>query len=58
MMFEKQVPHDQNDQPYQEHEYGNAVDPMHVSHPLRIRRIRIPLLDIEIFSYLSPDSHD
>ena len=30
---------------------------MHILHPLRMRRIRIPLPEIEIFGYLPQKSH-
>jgi hypothetical protein len=57
MTFEKNEPDDHKDQPQQKHKDGDTVDPMHIPHPLRIRRIRIPLLDVEIFLNLPPDSH-
>ena len=56
-MFEKNCPDDQDDQPNKKHKNGNPVDPMHIPHPLRIRRIRVPLFDVEIFLYLTPDTH-
>ena len=31
---------------------------MHIPHPLRVGRVRVPLFYIEIFFYLPPDSHD
>jgi hypothetical protein len=58
MFLENKDPQDQKDQPQQEHKDGYPVDPMHISHPLGIRRIRIPFFDEEVFSYLSPNSHD
>jgi hypothetical protein len=57
MMMPENRPHDHNDDRNQEHKDGNAVDPMHVLHPLSMWRIRIPLLDIKIFLDLSPNSH-
>jgi hypothetical protein len=30
---------------------------MHIPHPLRMRRIRVPLLDIKVLRQLPPDSH-
>src|ERR1700761_8085295 len=57
MMFENKKFQQQNDQSHQEHENGDPVDPMHIPHPLRIRCIRIPLLDIKVFLDLSPNSH-
>jgi hypothetical protein len=57
MSFEKNQPDDHKDQSQEEHKNGDAVDAMHIPHPLSIRRIRVPLLDVEIFPYLSPDSH-
>jgi hypothetical protein len=58
MFLENKDPQDQKDQPQQEHKNGDAVDPMHIPHPLGIRRIRIPFFDVEILSYLSPNSHN
>lgn len=47
-----------NDQCYQEHEQGNAIDPMHVLHPSRMRSPGIPFLNVEIFGQLSPYTHN
>jgi hypothetical protein len=58
MSLEKKQPDDHEDQPQEKHKDGDPVDPMHIPHPLGIRRIRIPLLNVEIFRYLSPDSHN
>jgi hypothetical protein len=55
-MLENCFDHD-NDYRHEEHKNGGPVDPMHVPHVLRIRRIRIPLFDVEVFLDLSPDSH-
>jgi hypothetical protein len=55
--FENEKFDQQNDDPDDEHEYGNPVDPMHVPHPLRVWRIRIPFFYIEVLADLSPDSH-
>jgi hypothetical protein len=57
MPLENKDPQDQKDQSQQEHKDGDTVDPMHIPHPLRIRRIRVPLLNVEILGYLSPNSH-
>jgi hypothetical protein len=57
MLFENKQLQQQNNDPRQKHKDRYPVDPMHIPHPLRIRRIRIPLLDEEIFLNLSPDSH-
>jgi hypothetical protein len=57
MSLENKDPQDQKNKPQQEHKDGNPVDPMHIPHPLRIRRIRIPLPDIKIFGDLPPNSH-
>jgi hypothetical protein len=56
MMFEDR-PKDHDKDRDQKHKDGNAVDPMHVLHPLSAWRIRIPLFDVEIFLDLSPNSH-
>jgi hypothetical protein len=58
MFLENKQPQDQKNKPHEEHEDRNAIDPMHIPHPLRIRRIRIPLLNVKIFGYLPPDSHN
>ena len=57
MSLEKE-PQNNKDQPQQEHKNGDPVNPMHIPHPLRVRCIRIPFLDVEVFRYLSPDSHN
>jgi hypothetical protein len=57
MAFENEKLQEQENDPHQEHENGDPVDPMHIPHPLRVRRIRIPLFDIEVFGDLSSDSH-
>jgi hypothetical protein len=57
MSLENKDPQDQKNKPQQEHKDRDPVDPMHIPHPLRVWRIRIPLLYVEIFRYLSPDSH-
>jgi hypothetical protein len=56
MMFENR-PHNHNDDRDQKHKYGYPIDPMHIPHPLRPRRTRIPLLDVEILLDLSPNAH-
>jgi hypothetical protein len=57
MVLKKKDPHDHKDQTQQENKDGEAVDPMHIPHPLSVRRIRIPFFDVEILAKLSPDSH-
>ena len=57
MMFDKKYLDQQNDQSNEEHENGYPVDPMHVPHPLAIRRIRVPLFNVEVFFNLPPDTH-
>jgi hypothetical protein len=57
MTFDKEQLDHQNDQRKQEHKNGYPVDPMHIPHPLRIRRIGILLFDVEIFFDLPPDTH-
>jgi hypothetical protein len=57
MFFENEQLKQQDYNPRQEHENGYPVDPMHISHPLRVWRIRIPFFDIEVFGDLSSDSH-
>jgi hypothetical protein len=49
MSLENKDPQDHKNDPNKEHKDGNAVDPMHIPHPLRIRRIRIPLPNIKVF---------
>jgi hypothetical protein len=58
MSLENKDSQDQENDPHEEHKNGDPVDPMHIPHPLGIRRIRIPLLDIKVLLYLSPDSHN
>jgi hypothetical protein len=57
MFLEKNRPDDNEDQPTQEYKNSDPVDPVHVLHPLGVRRIRVPLFNVEIFPYLSPYSH-
>jgi hypothetical protein len=42
----------------QEHKNRDPVDPMHVFHPLGMRRIGIPFLNVEVLCKLSPYSHN
>jgi hypothetical protein len=56
MLLEDQLD-DKNDNGREEHEDGYPVDPMHILHPLRMRRIGIPLFNVEILGNLSPHSH-
>jgi hypothetical protein len=58
MFFENEQLKQQDNDPRQKHKDRNPVDPMHIPHPLRVRRIRVPLLDIKILLDLSPNSHD
>jgi len=48
----------QEDQSQQENKNADPVDPMHILHPLRMRRVGIPFLNVEILRQLSPDSHN
>ena len=57
MMMPEHQPVDHNNDRDQKHENGNAIDPMHILHPLRMRCVRITLLDVEILPDLSPNSH-
>jgi hypothetical protein len=57
MFFENEKLKQQDNDPRQKHKDRNPVDPMHIPHPLRVRRIRIPFFDIEVFGDLSSDSH-
>jgi len=57
MMPENGELQDHDNDGYDEHEQGNTVDAVHVFHPLRVRLIRIAFFNIQVFSYLSPDSH-
>ena len=56
-MLKKKKPDNHKDQPQQEDKNGDAIDPMHIPHPLAVRGIRIPFLNVEILAKLSPDSH-
>ena len=58
MMMLENRPNDHDNDREQKHEDGNTVDPMHIPHPLRTRRIRIPFLDIEVLLDLSPNTHN
>jgi hypothetical protein len=57
MFLEKYQLDDNEDDPQQEHKNRYPVDPMHIFHPLGMRRIGIPFLDVEVFRKLSPYSH-
>jgi hypothetical protein len=57
MSLEKKKPDDHKDQPQKENKDGDPVDPMHIPHPGSIRGIGVPLLNVEIFSKLSPYTH-
>jgi hypothetical protein len=57
MTLKNKYPEDHNDQADKEHKEGNAVDPMHILHPLGMRCLRIPLFNVEIFAKLPPDAH-
>lgn len=41
----------------QEHEDGNAVDAMHIFHPLAVRCVRVTLFYVEIFCHLPEYAH-
>lgn len=58
LLPEKKHLHQNNDQRYQKHKYRYPVYPMHVPHPLRMRRVWVALFDIEIFRQLSQEAHD
>jgi hypothetical protein len=47
-MPEKNGPYDDEDQTQQENKDGDAVDPMHIPHPLGMRGIRVPFFNEEI----------
>jgi hypothetical protein len=57
MLVKEERPDDHHDQRDQEHKNGDAVDPVHVFDPSAPRSIRIFLLDIKVFRYLSPWAH-
>ena len=57
MMMLEDRPEDHDNDRDQKHKNGDAVDPVHVLHPLSPWRIRVPLLNVEIFLDLSPNSH-
>src|SRR5579871_562787 len=58
MSLEKKQPDNDQDQPQQEHKDRDPVDPVHVLHPLRMRRIGVAFLDVEVLFYLPPNSHN
>jgi hypothetical protein len=58
MSPENKIPYKPENDPGQENKDGDAVDPVHIFHPLGMWRIRIPLLDVEILSHLPPNSHN
>lgn len=57
MSFENKQFKYNNDQSYEEHEQGNAVNPMHVLHPTGMWSLRIPFLYVKVFGQLSQDTH-
>jgi hypothetical protein len=57
MSFENKKPEQQDNEPRQKHKDRDPVDPMHIPHPLRVWRIRVPFFNIEVFPNLPPDSH-
>jgi hypothetical protein len=57
MPLEKDQLNDQKDNGQQEHENRDPVDPMPIFHPLGMRRIGIPFLNVEVLGKLSPYSH-
>ena len=52
MPFEENDFNNNNNQRHQKHENGNAVDAMHVLDPTRVRSIRVPLFDVQVFCNL------
>lgn len=56
-MFLKKKPIENYEDPNDKHEKGNPVDPMHGAYITVGRRVRIPLFNIKIFSYLSKHPH-
>lgn len=52
----KQFKYD-NDESYEEHEEGNAVNAMHVLHPPGMRSLGVSLLYVKIFGQLSQYTH-
>lgn len=57
MTMKKKRADDDHDDGGQEHEDRYPVDAVHVFDPTVARRVWIFLFKIEIFRYLSPDSH-
>jgi hypothetical protein len=58
MSLYQKEPNRNDNQTHQEHKNGNAINAVHISHPSAMRRIRISLFQVEIFSELPPDSHN
>lgn len=58
LLPEENKPDQHNDQRCQEQQDRQAVDAMHVFHPLRIRRIGVPLFEVEVLCYLPPEAHN
>jgi hypothetical protein len=56
MFFEKKPVQNYQDAD-NKHEKGNPVDPVHCPDITVGRRVRIPLFNIKIFSYLAEHSH-
>ena len=54
---EKDHFHENDDQCNQEHEQRNAVNTVHIAHPLAMGRLWVALFYIKIFRQLSPKSH-
>ena len=57
MSPEKNHPDQDDQQTYQKHKNGNAVDAMHIAHPFTMRCIRVPFFNVEVFCNLPPYSH-
>ena len=47
----------EDDQAKQENENADAIDAVHITDPFIFWTIRIFFLQVEVFRYLSPDSH-
>jgi hypothetical protein len=57
MSSEKNQPDCNYDHCQQEHENGNAIDAMHITHPFTMWCIWVSFFDVEIFCKLSPYAH-
>ena len=57
MSFKENIFDNNYNQREQEHENGNAIDAMHIFHPLAMWCVRVTFFYVEIFCYLIPDAH-